>query len=57
MSILQPNVLPVGIDISRNIKRSLESTPVQVEMEMRSKKQTLTLIDDGSVDLVEGDIN
>lgn len=52
MFILQPaNVLPVDIDVSRNVKRNLEST-VQ-EMEIKSKKQILTLTDDGSVELME----
>ncbi|XP_011262103.1 uncharacterized protein LOC105254860 [Camponotus floridanus] len=52
----------VNIDISRNMKRSLESNPVQ-EIEMKSKKQVLTLTDDGSMELsygsimLEGDIN
>lgn len=61
MSISQ-SVNMVNIDISRNMKRSLESNSVQ-EIEMKSKKQVLTLTDDGSIELscgnimLEGDIN
>jgi len=51
MSISQ-SVNMVDIDISRNMKRSLESNPVQ-EVEMKNKKRVLTLTDDGSMELVE----
>lgn len=54
MSILKP-VNMVDIDISRNMTKSSESNPVQEEIKTRneSRKQILTLTDDGTVELVE----
>lgn len=55
MSVLQP-VNMVDIDISRNMTKSSDSNLIQ-EMEIKtrneSKKQILTLTDDGTVELVE----
>lgn len=55
MSILKP-VNMVDIDISRNMTKSSESNTVQeeeIKIRNESRKQILTLTDDGTVELVE----
>ncbi|XP_029666573.1 uncharacterized protein LOC115237578 [Formica exsecta] len=55
MSILKP-VNMVDIDISSNMTKSSESNPVQeeeIKTRNESRKQILTLTDDGTVELVE----